>query len=181
MRPQVFIVEGEHDASKLKQALGDVHCVITNGSEINKETLKLIKTLDKTHDVIVFTDPDYAGERIRKIVSKDLEHVYHVFLKRKVAFSKNKKKIGIEHAHKKDIIEALSHMQLSTHQVKSEITIAFLYDCQLIGHKDSKIKRRQLAEKLHLGHVNGKTLKKRLDMFNVSKKQIIEVMHESST
>ncbi len=181
MRKQVFIVEGEHDASKLKQVLGDIYVVTTNGSEISQSTLKLIKSLDDTHDFIVFTDPDYAGERIRKHVSQHLKHVYHAFLKRDLAYSKNKKKIGIEHARKEDILYALHHVQLQKQVDKSDITTHFLFTQHFIGHQHSKKKRALLSERLNLGHVNGKTLKSRLDMFGISQKTIIEVMHEPST
>lgn len=181
MRKQVFIVEGAHDASKLVEVLGPVHIITTNGSEISSDTLDVIKTLDETHDLIIFTDPDFAGERIRKIVSKDLQNVYHAFLKRQQAFSKNKKKIGIEHASKQDILEALSHMQLVKNQSICDIDMAFLYDYGLIGQANSKDKRAYLSEQLHLGHVNAKTLIKRLMLFGIDKKKIEEVMNESST
>ena len=43
-----------------------------NGSEISDETLDLIKELSKNHNIIVFTDPDYPGERIRKKIAHTL-------------------------------------------------------------------------------------------------------------
>lgn len=181
MRKQVFIVEGQHDAAKLKEVLGDVNVVTTNGSDISKETLNLIKKLDLTHDLIIFTDPDYAGQRIRHEVSKDLTHVYHAFLKQERAISKNKKKIGIEHAAKADILFALHHIQHAKPNQTKHITTTFLFELGLIGHKNSKKKRNILANKLNLGHVNGKTLKARLNLFQINKEQVIEVIHESSS
>lgn len=181
MRKQVFIVEGRHDASKLKEVLGDIHVMTTNGSEISKETLNLIKVLSETHDLIVFTDPDYAGERIRKMVTKDLDNVYHAFLEKDVARSRNKKKIGIEHANKADIRQALSHMKLAVKTYDSDINRAFLYDMGFIGHMDSQHKRDRLSATFGLGQVNGKTLLKRLQMFGINQQNIKEVMDESST
>ncbi len=179
MRQQVFIVEGQHDASKLKQVLGDVDVIITNGSEISEKTLKMIQALDHAHDLIIFTDPDYAGERIRKEVAKGLKHVYHAFLDQDLAFSKNKKKIGIEHADKDDILKALNDMKLVTTQTTSDVDHYFLYSNGFIGHQHSKKRRDILSNRLHLGHVNGKTLLDRLKLFSITKEVISEVMHES--
>lgn len=181
MRPQVFIVEGHHDASRLKEVLGDIQVIVTNGSEVNQETLDLIQTLDLTHDLIVFTDPDYAGERIRKKITKDLNHVYHAFLTQDQAVSKNRKKIGVEHASKEDITDALKHIQLAKTENSSDVNRQFLYSIGLIGQKDSQLKRDVLSKTLNLGHVNGKTLLKRLWLFNISQQSIREVMNESST
>ena len=181
MRPKVFIVEGQTDAAKLKEVLGQVDIITTNGSEISDQTKALIQALDKTHDIIIFTDPDYAGERIRKEISKDLSHVYHAFLKRDVAISKNKKKIGIEHATKDNIQKALADMQLAYVKNTSDVDHYFLYIQGFIGHKDSKQKRKVLSERLHLGHINGKTLLERIRLFGITKEVMIEVMHEPST
>lgn len=181
MRRQVFIVEGYHDASKLKEVLGDIEVLITNGSAVSSETLHLIEKLDETHDLIVFTDPDYAGQRIRHLVSKNLEHVYHAFLKQDKAVSKNKKKIGVEHASKDDILYALRHMKLVKTADYQVVSTHFLYTHGLIGQKDSKKKRLKLSEELHIGYTNGKTLKQRLMMFQITPQQIKEVLYDTST
>lgn len=41
----------------------------TNGSEVSDQTLAEIKKLAKTREIIIFTDPDYNGERIRRLVT----------------------------------------------------------------------------------------------------------------
>lgn len=180
MKQQVFIVEGQHDKAKLIEILGNVDVIITNGSEISEETILLIQKLSDTHDMIVFTDPDYAGQRIRQIVSKHAKNVHHVFLKQELALSKNKKKIGIEHADKDDILKALNHMQVVKNSHKP-ISTHFLYSCGLIGHENSKQLRDLVSDKLHLGYVNGKTLKSRLALFDISEKEILEVINDAST
>ena len=39
----IIIVEGKNDANKIKSVLGDVNVITTNGSEINKQTIKNFK------------------------------------------------------------------------------------------------------------------------------------------
>lgn len=176
MRPKVFVVEGRNDYSRLKQLYPSMFMLTTNGSAILESTLDALSELDKTHDIILFLDPDYAGERIRKILSKKITHIYHAFLDQDKAFSKNRKKIGVEHAKKEDIEEALKNIKMTYQISKSDIDISFLYNHKLIGQQDSKKLRSYVSKELHLGHVNGKTLLDRLIQFNISQKQVLEVL-----
>ena len=45
----VIVVEGKNDKNKLQNIFKDAFILITNGSEINKETLDTIKELSKTN------------------------------------------------------------------------------------------------------------------------------------
>ena len=176
MRPKVFVVEGKNDFSRLKQLYPDMFILTTNGSAILDSTIDALIKLDESHDIILFLDPDYAGERIRKILSKKLTHSFHVFIEQDKAYSKNRKKIGVEHASEEDIKEALKHIKMSHEVTSSDIDMMFLYDAGLVGQKDSKSLRLNMSQHLHLGHVNGKTLLDRLHQFNITKNQIIEVL-----
>ena len=181
MRPQVVVVEGRNDASRLKQIFSDLLIITTNGSAIKEDSVHLLKELDETHDIILFLDPDHAGERIRRLLSKELNHVFHAFIDREIAYSKNMKKIGIEHASEDDIRKALVDIQAVHHTSKSDMTYSFLHDMKLTGQKDSKVLRDMVAKKLKLGHVNGKTLYQRLKIFEISQKRVEEVIRESSS
>ncbi|MBU1142660.1 MAG: ribonuclease M5 [Firmicutes bacterium] len=176
MRPKVFVVEGRNDSNRLKLIFPNITVVTTNGSAINIESVELLKELDSTHDIILFLDPDHAGERIRRLLSKEVKNIYHAFLDKEVAYSKNRKKIGIEHASEKDILEALKDIKIVSHESKSDITHPFLFEMKLTGSKDSKMLRERLSKALKIGYVNGKTLYQRLRMFDISQKQVIEVL-----
>jgi ribonuclease M5 len=181
MRDQVIVVEGKNDASRLKLIFPQTTIITTNGSALDENSVNILLELDKTHDIILFLDPDHAGERIRRLLNKKLNHVHHAFLDQNKAYSKNKKKIGIEHASDVDIIQALSKIKIVTHESKSDITHAFLYEIKLKGHKDSKNLRHLLSSKMKIGYVNGKTLYHRLKMFNIMQKEVVEVLSESSS
>ncbi|MDI6452223.1 ribonuclease M5 [Peloplasma aerotolerans] len=181
MKNQVIVVEGRNDASRLKQIFPQTTIITTNGSAIDENSIEILIELDKTHDIILFLDPDHAGERIRRLLSKKINHVHHAFLDQEKAYSKNKKKIGIEHATDEDIIKALSEMKIVAHESNSDITHTFLYEIKLKGHKDSKNLRHILSTKMKIGYVNGKTLYQRLKTFNIMKQEVIEVLRESSS
>jgi ribonuclease M5 len=181
MRPHVFVVEGRNDASRLKQIYPDLQVIITNGSAISLDAIQMLDHLDETHDLILFLDPDYAGERIRRILGNRLNNVYHVFIEQDVAHSKNGKKIGVEHASNDDIVKALSAMKLQIKNETSDVTFQFLYEMKLTGHTQSSEKRNALSKKLNIGHVNGKTLYQRLILFGINQSQIREVLSGSSS
>ena len=66
---EVVVVEGYHDLAKLKSIYPDIDVVITNGSEISLSTLNELKSLNKQRGLILFLDPDYQGERIRRLIN----------------------------------------------------------------------------------------------------------------
>lgn len=181
MRSKVFVVEGRNDASRLRQIYPDIQIITTNGSAMDVENVEVIRKLDETHDIILFLDPDHAGERIRRLLGKTLKHAYHAFLDQEVARSKNGKKVGIEHASKEVIEKALLNLKDINEDSKSDITHNFLFEMGLTGSVNSKNNRKILAQALHIGYTNGKTLYHRLRMFGITKDKVIEVMRESSS
>lgn len=181
MRPQVFVVEGKNDQFRLESVLDHPLVITTNGSAIDYDKVKLLKKLDETHDIILFLDPDHAGERIRRLVSKELKHIYHAFIEKDLAISKNQKKTGVEHADKETILKALSNIQMVKHEAQSDITHLFLHDVGLTGSETSKTLRTYVCQKLGIGYTNGKTLYHRLHMFGINQKKILEVIDESSS
>ena len=173
---EVVIVEGLHDLERLKSIYNDIDVLITNGSEIERNLPEIIE-ISKKRDVILFLDPDYPGERIRKILTKYIPNAKHAFLKKDLAISKNKKKVGIEHAKKEDIIEALDNV-LSVVDSNDLITINDLYRLGLIGEENSSELRNKICLKLNLGHTNAKTFLKRINMFGLTIQDIEKALNE---
>ena len=64
---QVIVVEGRDDTANLKRYF-DVETYETRGSAINEQDIERIQRLHQRHGVIVFTDPDFNGERIRRMI-----------------------------------------------------------------------------------------------------------------
>lgn len=176
MKSQVIVVEGLHDLNRIRNIYPDVLVMTTNGSEIEENILKQLKELSKTHEIILFLDPDHAGERIRRIISKYIGNVKHAFLTPEESMSKNERKVGIEHASKTSIQQALSTLSIESSNAKSDVDFAFLYEMGLIGQVNSQKRREILSKSLNLGHVNGKTLLYRIQRFQVTREQIIEVL-----
>ena len=181
MRPHVFVVEGKNDKFRLERLFDHPLVITTNGSAIDEDSLRMLKKLDETHDIVLFLDPDHAGERIRRLVSKELHHVFHAFMKREDAISENQKKVGVEHASDEAILEALKSIKMVKHEAKSDVTHGFLHDVGLTGSRTSKQLRQHVCHHLGIGFTNGKTLYYRLHLFGINQNQIMEVIHATSS
>ena len=173
---EVVVVEGLHDLERLKSIYSDIDVLITNGSEIDSFLPQIIE-VSKKRDIILFLDPDYPGERIRKIIQAQIPNAKNAFLKKHLAISKNKKKVGIEHAKKEDIIEALEN-HLSVVENSNLITTNYLYKLGLIGEKNSQKLRDEICYKFNLGHANAKTFLNRINMFGITIKDIENVLNK---
>jgi ribonuclease M5 len=168
---EVIVVEGYHDLAKLKEIYDDVDVVITNGSEVTQETLVELKKLNNIRGLILLLDPDYQGERIRRIINEYVGETKHAFIEKKKCISRNRKKVGIEHAAHEDIILALS--ELKTSKIKqNNVSQNELMRLGLIGMVNSKKLREKLSISTGIGLSNGKTLCKKLNMFGYTLEQI---------
>ncbi len=174
---EIIIVEGKNDTLAVKRAL-DADTLETNGSEISEETLKRIELAWKRRGVIVFTDPDYPGTRIRQIISNRLPSCKHAFLNKKHAISANGKKVGIEHASIQDIREAILTVREEIEAPDVLIEWEDLIAAGLVVGDRSKARRKALGERLQMGYMNGKQLYKRLQMFQISKDEFIRALEE---
>jgi len=171
----IIVVEGLHDEINIKSVYPDAYCVITNGSAVSDDTIKLIKELSKNYEIIVFTDPDSPGERIRNIVSEAVPNCSHAFLRNYKCRSKNGKKVGIEHASKEAIIEALGNVYKSTN-LEDTITNNELFELGLNGNNQSRIIRDKISDYLNIGKPNAKTFLKRLNLLKLTKKDLEDLL-----
>lgn len=173
---EIIVVEGKDDTVAIKRAV-DADTIETNGSAISKETLQRIRHAQEKRGVIVFTDPDYPGQRIRAIIEEYVPQVKHAFLAKEKTIAKNGKGLGIEHACDEDIREALSAIYTPREKDSAiEITMEDLIDAALVAHTQAKIRRTRIGELLQIGYTNGKQLQKRLHMFGITKAQFIEAV-----
>lgn len=176
---EIIIVEGRDDTAKIHQAV-EADTIETNGSAINDTILKQIKHAKEKRGVIIFTDPDYPGDRIRHIIDQAVPGCKHAFLSRDNARAKqpHNRSLGIEHASIEAIQEALQDVYELKEFDIGEITKEDLIIYGLIGNPQASAKRDRLGEILQIGHTNGKQLLKRLTMFQITKDQFEQSIHQ---
>ena len=164
---EIIVVEGKCDTVAINRAV-DADTIETNGSAVSSATLDAIKHAQETRGVIVFTDPDVPGERIRKIVNRHVPGCKHAFISKAEAFASRNQSLGIEHASPEAIKRALANVYNEYEGPEETISQQVLVDAGLIGGKHAKGRRERLGELLRIGYTNGKQLYKRLNMFHIS-------------
>ena len=98
MIKEVIVVEGRDDITAVKRAV-DAEIIAVGGFGINTKVIERIKEAQKRKGVIVLTDPDFAGEKIRRIISKRVKELnMHIFLR---ADGIKNGDIGVENAVQK--------------------------------------------------------------------------------
>ncbi|WML50342.1 ribonuclease M5 [Neobacillus sp. PS3-34] len=172
---EIIVVEGKDDTTAIKRAV-DADTIETNGSAINDETIEKIRLAQQTRGVIVFTDPDFPGEKIRKTIAEKVPGCKHAFIEKEDAIAKRGKGLGVEHASTQLIREALKDAHLMHMDITEEISQEDLMVAGLIGGEGSKERRTKLGRLLKIGYTNGKQLHKRLMMFQVSKEDFAEAL-----
>lgn len=171
---EVIVVEGSHDTARLKKYF-DCDTIETHGLALNDETLELIKNINEKRGIIIFTDPDAPGNKIRDAINKAIPNAKNAFVLKDDA--KTSKKVGIEHASKEVLEEALSNL-ITFNKKDNELEIKDIYELGLMGKEDSKEKRKILASKLHIGEASAKTTLKRLNYLNITKEEIKKILED---
>jgi ribonuclease M5 len=172
---EIIVVEGKDDTVAIRRAL-DADTIETNGSAINAQTIKKIKLAQETRGVIIFTDPDFPGQKIRQTIDSQVPGCKHAFLPKGEAIHKHGKGVGVEHASSESIRKALKDVHIMQEAIAEQMTKDDLLTAGLIAGPGSKVKRERLGEILKIGYTNGKQLHKRLMMFQVSKDEFAQAL-----
>ncbi|WP_138756082.1 ribonuclease M5 [Paenibacillus sinopodophylli] len=171
MIKEIIVVEGKSDTVAIKRAV-EADTIETNGSAIGEDVLRRIALANERRGVIIFTDPDHAGERIRKIVARQVPGCKHAFLPQEKAYYKGD--IGIENASPDAIRMALSELRTETADSAGEVTFEDLMEAGLIVHPDASNRRLIIGKLLGIGYANGKQFYKRCTSFQITKTEFIE-------
>ncbi|MGM7724486.1 ribonuclease M5 [uncultured Metabacillus sp.] len=172
---EIIVVEGKDDTTAIKRAV-DADTIETNGSSIGESVIEQVKLAQQTRGVIIFTDPDFPGEKIRKTIAAKVPGCKHAFLPKEEARPKNGKGIGVEHASARSIRNALQSVKEEMEEFTSEIVFDDLLDAGLIGGNKARARREKLGVLLKIGYTNGKQLHKRLQMFQISRDDYIKAV-----
>jgi len=120
MIKEVIVVEGRDDITAVKRAV-DAELIAVSGFGINQNIINKIKEAQKRQGVIVLTDPDFAGEKIRKIIAKRVPNVKHAYISQKEGTKDGD--IGVENASPETIIKALQSAKCEMKEVRKEFDI----------------------------------------------------------
>lgn len=166
---EVIVVEGKHDTTAVRRAV-DADTIETGGSAVNREVIERIQLAQQKRGVIIFTDPDHAGERIRAIISCRVPGCKHAFLAQEEAAGKDG--IGIEHAKPEAIRQALADVRSEAEKTGTDLEWSDLFAQGLAGVDGAAEKRLKVGRKLRIGYANAKTFLKRCAMFGITRQEV---------
>ena len=69
MIKEVIVVEGKDDITAVKAAV-ECEVIATGGFRFSDKFIERLRFIQKQKGIIVLTDPDYAGEKIRAIINR---------------------------------------------------------------------------------------------------------------
>ena len=173
--PAIIVVEGTTDRALIETFL-DCDIVTTNGSDVPHETIEYLKEAKKKRDIVVLTDPDMPGKRIRDILNQHIPGLLHAYIPKDKAIKHHK--VGVAESDRDTILEALNNLVPAGEANRGSLTYAELMDLGLVGSGDCADKREILCKKMHLGRANGKTLLKRLNALDIKKEELEAIVNE---
>ena len=171
---RAIVVEGRDDADAVSRAC-DALIIPTHGFGITAETWSVIAKAHEEKGLIILTDPDHAGEEIRRRLSERFPGSVQCYLAREDAL--RDEDIGVENASPEAIGKALLRA-LSLHGSSAEgtaaesrpfreVTTADLAELGLTGADGASQRRAAVCRDLGIGCCNGKALLTRLRGFRI--------------
>jgi len=173
MIKEVIVVEGRDDITAVKRAV-DAEVIAVGGFGINKKVIDRIKEAQKRQGVIVLTDPDFAGEKIRKIISKRVFGIKHAYISQKEGLRDGD--IGVENASPETIIKALKSTKCEIKERREEFHTNDMVINKLTGNQNSKERRDRLGNILGIGYCNTSQFITRLNNYGVTREEFIDAL-----
>ena len=163
MIKEVIVVEGRDDIAAVKKAV-DAEMIAVGGFGINAKVIARIKEAQKRKGVIVLTDPDFAGEKIRSIISKRVKGIKHAYIAQEDGLKDGD--IGVENA------------KITLEEKNDFYNMQDLYHFKLAGQPDSKKRRIILGKELGIGYGNAAQTLSRLNNYGISKEEFIKAINK---
>lgn len=160
---ETIVVEGKFDKEQLKKVT-DAPIICTGGFTLytDKSIITAIRKMAQKTGIIVLTDSDSAGFRIRSYIKQcvgDRGTVKHAYIpsvkgkeKRKTVGGKEGL-LGVEGMTEEllsEILKSVTEVTDTGKMNEPQITKAMLYEDGLSGGEESAAKRKKLAQKLGL-------------------------------
>jgi len=173
MIKEVIVVEGRDDITAVKRAV-DAELISVGGFGINEKIINKIREAQKRKGVIIFTDPDFAGEKIRRIISKRVPNVKHAYISKNEGTKDGD--IGVENASPETILRALETAKFEVQEKRKEFNVQDMIFFKLTADSRAKERRDALGKELGIGYGNASQFITRLNNYGIIKEEFIEAL-----
>ena len=173
MLKEVLVVEGKMDTVAVAKAL-EADTIETGGFTLAPYTLRQIEAAYKKRGIIILTDPDGAGERIRRYLTERFPDAGQAFIPKRQATANND--VGVEQAQPEAILAALARVRHHEYCPQQEFTSMDLFHYDLNGSPSASARRDALGELLGIGYGNAKRFLERLNHYGVSREEFLAAL-----
>ena len=144
--------------------------IATHGYGISKSTLARIENAYRTRGIIILTDPDHAGNKIRQKLTRIFRNARQAYISKHEAMDKSD--IGVENASPQVIAKAIEAEGRTFTEKSAEFNEQDMIDYGLAGGSDSRELRDKLGRRLGIGYGNAKAFLKRLNNYGISREKL---------
>lgn len=169
MIKEIIVVEGKSDISAVKRAV-DAQVIATSGLGINDDIIKVIKKASRNKGIIILTDPDFPGKKIRNILSSEIENCKHAFIPRNKAIKNGD--IGVENASPEEIREAIKNARAEISESANEFSVSDMSYYGLVGSDGASELRGKIGDLIGIGYCSAKQFLKRLNSFGITREEL---------
>ena len=175
MIKEVIVVEGRDDVTAVKRAV-NAELISVGGFGINEKIINKIREAQKRNGVIILTDPDFAGEKIRRIITKRVANVKHAYISQKEGTKDGD--IGVENASPETILRALEAAKFEVQEKRKEFDVHDMIFFKLTADSKARERRDALGNELGIGYGNASQFLTRLNNYGIVKEEFIEALEK---
>ena len=168
---EIIVVEGKDDVSALRRAV-DADIITTSGLGLTPEKIAEIRALSQRRGVIVLTDPDFPGGKIRHMLKDAIPNLKHAYITKDEARCPKTGRLGVEYASPEAILRALREAKAEQQTQTISYTLNDLVQWRLAGMPGSTARRDALCDHLSIGHTNSKQLLYKLNSYQIPREDI---------
>lgn len=176
MIKETIVVEGRDDEIAVRRAV-EANVICTHGFGIRRETYDLIALAYEKQGIIIFTDPDFSGEEIRRKLTARFPGAKQAY----ISLDKAEKSgdIGVENAKDEDIIFALNAAKAEKIDLEKEFDENDMFELGLCGSDGSAALRQAVGSKLGIGSGNSGAFLRRLNAMGIKREELMAAWESS--
>ena len=156
----------------------EADCIITDGFRLRSSAIKNIRAAYEKRGIIVLTDPDTVGERIRARLTEMFPRARHAFIPVEDATNVSDGDVGVEQASPDAIRAALEKVRTPMDAPAEIFSMSDMMMYGLTGTDDAVARRARLGRHLGLGFANAKTFLRRLNTYGITREEFITAIEE---
>lgn len=173
MIQEVIVVEGKNDIRAVKNAC-DCECIASHGHGFGDRFLEELVEIEARRGLIILTDPDYAGEKIRHRIKEAIPTAKDAYIDQKLAAKTGD--IGIEHCGPELILDALKKCHARQIERREEFSKEDFFNFGLEAVPLAKERRILLGKILGIGYGNSRKMLFKLNDYGIKREEFEEAM-----